>query len=103
MAEFISKNNQSIFDVCMQTYGDMNFMYKLIQDSGFPSLSTSPTIGTKFTFDESLINDFGFYNQLQSKGTILNTNQSLGDVFGEEDLQTIFISENGENYFKPEN
>lgn len=100
---YTSQNNQSVFDVCLQTYGDLNQMYKLLQDSGFSSILTYPKIGTQFTFDNSLISDYSFYNQLQNNQQTLNTKggQSLV-VFGTEDLQTIFISEDGTTEFSPE-
>jgi len=101
---FYSKNNQNIFDICIQTYGDLNNMYKLIQDSNFESLSKTPVIGTPFIFDNSLISNYAFYNQINGNGQIINTNTVVENtVFGEEDLQTIFISEDGSTEFTFEN
>ena len=100
---FSSRNNQNLFDVCTQTYGDLNKMYKLIQDSGFESLMKVPVVGTEFIFDNSLISNYPFYNQLNGSGQIINTNSHTDEiVFGTEDLQTIFISEDGTKEFTPE-
>ncbi len=102
---FYSKNNQNIFDVCIQTYTDLNKMYKLIQDSNFESLSKLPVIGTSFIFNDALISNYAFYNQIKGSGQIINTNTNEnenGEVFGTEDLQTIFISEDGSTEFTPE-
>ena len=82
-----------MFDVCLQTYGDLNKMYKLIQDSNFDSVSKNPIIGTTFNYDNSLIFDYAFFNQINGSNKILNTASNSLVVFGEEDLQTIFISE----------
>lgn len=103
---FYSKNNQNIFDICIQTYGDLNKMYKLVQDSNFESISKSVVIGTPFIFNDSLISNYPFYNQINGDKQIINTNTENDIdvvVFGTEDLQTIFISEDGSQEFTYEN
>lgn len=50
-------NGQSIFDVCLQTYGGLDFLSKLMVDNGFPNMNSDPYSGQAFVFDESLIVD----------------------------------------------
>jgi hypothetical protein len=73
---FTSIPNQSVYDVCLQTYGDLNNTYKLIQDSGFKNISNYPLPNTSFTFDKSLQKDAIFASYLSKKGIIINTVQT---------------------------
>lgn len=77
MSEFKSQTNQTVIDVCMQTYGDLNQMYKLIKDSGFLNISTYPPPLTPFIFNEKLVVDAVFAGYLKTNGIIINTGTGL--------------------------
>ena len=50
-------SGQSLHDVCMNTYGSMDYFYKLLQDSGVTDSNMVPYTGQKFTWDDTLIVD----------------------------------------------
>ncbi len=105
MQEFSSIANQSVYDIVLQTYGDLNFTYKLIQDSNFSNLLIYPVIETLFKFNPTQVIDNIFSNYLVNNGLIINTASNKSSsyiVFSEEDEKTIFTNEDGTGYFIPE-
>jgi hypothetical protein len=48
---------QSIYDVCLNTYGSLDFLFKLVKDSGHGSVDNEPFTGQQFTIDTDLIVD----------------------------------------------
>src|SRR4051812_24741992 len=50
-------DGQSVLDVCLQTYGNLDFLYKLIGDSSFDNVNTSPYSGQQFSYDPDLLQD----------------------------------------------
>ena len=57
MSTFNAINGQSLADVCLNTYGSLDFFYKLVQDSGVPNGDFLPFTGQQFTWDRSLVVD----------------------------------------------
>jgi hypothetical protein len=74
MKQFIAISNSTIYDVCLNTYGTLNQLAKLMNDNNFPGVDAYPTNGQVFLYDENLIN-------VQSNQN-LNQNYSIsaGDV-----------------------
>lgn len=70
---FTSIPNQSVYDVVLQTYGDLNKAYKLMQDSGFANINYYPLPNTNFTYDKTLQKDAIFAAYLSKKGIVINT------------------------------
>ena len=77
MKSFNSQTNQTVIDVCMQTYGDLNQMYKLMKDSGFLNISTYPAPLTPFVFNEKLVTDSVFAGYIKTNGIIINTGSGV--------------------------
>ena len=50
-------NGQTLLDVCLYTYGSLDFFYKLLQDSSVPSASDPVYTGQAFTWDQTLVVD----------------------------------------------
>jgi hypothetical protein len=48
-------NGQSIYDVCLQTYGSLDYLYKLMQDNAFAGLDDKVISGQEFVWDDSLV------------------------------------------------
>lgn len=48
---------QSIYDVCLQTYGSLDYLYKLMQDNGIPGLNENVSSRQPFAWDDSLVVD----------------------------------------------
>jgi hypothetical protein len=54
MLQFKAIEGQSLWDVCLQTYGTLNLMTKLLQDNNIESINIYPYGGQKFIWDETL-------------------------------------------------
>jgi hypothetical protein len=73
---------QSIYDVCLQTYGSLDYLYKLMQDNGVNGLDDQIYSRQEFTWDDTLAIDqlinaaFSATNQLYSTDMT-----SLGNVY----------------------
>ncbi len=52
--EYKARAGQSVFDVCLNTYGTLDLTYRLLQDSGVEDIETAPTTGQVFTFNPAL-------------------------------------------------
>jgi hypothetical protein len=57
MSKYKAIDGQSIFDICLQTYGSLDFLQKLIDDSGFDNANASPYSGQEFSYDDDLLVD----------------------------------------------
>lgn len=83
MSQFSVTQNQSIFDVCLQTYGSFDYLYKLINDNGIASIDTPLVSGQVIEWDENLITDKSLYQTLTA---------------GNVRFETKFNEEMNENY-----
>jgi hypothetical protein len=57
MQQFKAAQNSTIFDVCLNTYGTLNLLVKLMKDNNFPGVDTYPAAGQIFLYDETLVFD----------------------------------------------
>ena len=48
---------QSIFDVCLNTYGSLDNLVKLLRDSGTAGINDVPASGQVYVYDDSLVVD----------------------------------------------
>ena len=46
---------QSIYDVCLQTYGSLDFFYKLLQDNNVLNADVAVAGGQSFLWDDTLV------------------------------------------------
>ena len=77
---YYSRNNQTVYDVVMQTYNDLNRTYELIEDSFFNNIQTYPVVNTLFKFNPKLIEDKSFSNYLSKNGLVINTKTAYGVI-----------------------
>jgi hypothetical protein len=56
MAKFTAISNSTIYDVCLNTYGTLNLLGKLMDDNNYPGVDTYPVNGQEFVYDETLVN-----------------------------------------------
>lgn len=56
---FIAVSGQSIYDVCLNCYGTLNQLKKLLKDNSIPSVNDPVYNGQKFSYDDSLVVDQG--------------------------------------------
>lgn len=101
---YYSKEGQSVYDICLQVYGTLDKLTKLLQDSNFPNVNTYPVSGTLFIFTPNLTSDYQFAQWLNNNKITLNTGDPpFGDiVFSSEDESEIFVSEDETIEFTPE-
>lgn len=55
MTNYYAINGQSLADICMNTYGTMDYFYKLLTDNDYPNADILPSTGTLFVWDETLV------------------------------------------------
>lgn len=105
MATFKSQTNQTVIDVCLQTYGDLNKIYTLISDSSFASIMVYPKPQTVFTFNDQLVADSLFASYLKTNKITINTGVgtpiSEVDVLGTDDDGFILGDDSG-NWLAPD-
>ena len=70
MLNYKSVQGQSIYDVCLNTYGSFDFLLKLMQDNNIESIDVEPYSGQVFTWDETLTVD-QVANQISSNSGII--------------------------------
>lgn len=68
-AKIKAKDGQSLFDICLMTYGNLEHMYKLLQDNDIDSINETDISQKTFTFDKSSVYDVIQYNNNQYNGT----------------------------------
>lgn len=76
IASIIATEGQTLYDISLMTYGNLDNFYKMLQDSQIDNSDTSRLRGLAFNFDKNLINDFQYYKNLVSTGYIINTGDS---------------------------
>jgi len=57
MEKFYAIEGQSLADVCMNTYGSMDYFFKMLQDSGVQSANEVPYTGQIFLWEKTLVVD----------------------------------------------
>lgn len=55
--KFNSIAGQSLIDVCLNTYGSLDFFAKLVQENGIEDLDALPASGTIFLYDKQQVID----------------------------------------------
>lgn len=63
---YVSKEGQSIYDVCLQTYGTLEYLFKLIRDNNIGSVSAQ-FFHKEFFFDEDLVEDYLLYSKINNE------------------------------------
>ncbi len=92
---FYSIPNQSVFDIVIQTYNDLNKTYKLIQDSNFNNTLTYPVTQTLFKFNPTLATDAIFNSYLSKNGIIINTVKTINNKYLLQEDGFVFDLEDG--------
>jgi hypothetical protein len=57
MITFYAVSGQSLPDVCMNTYGSMDYYFKLLQDNGITDADSLPSTNFPFLWDNTLVVD----------------------------------------------
>ena len=91
-AKYYSNNNQNVYDICNMTYGSLDLMYKLLQDSNFPDIETYPVPNNLFIFDPTKIVNNGTYNFIKSSNIIFTTGGGKPAKFLATDDLSMYIT-----------
>lgn len=62
MKEFKAISNSTIYDVCMNTYGTLDYLVKLLVDNNINDINVNPTNGQIFLYDDTLVNKISNVN-----------------------------------------
>lgn len=55
LTEYKAVLGQSVLDVCLNTYQTLDYLYKLIVDSGYENVNYIPKSGDVFLYDKTLV------------------------------------------------
>lgn len=91
MTDFIAVDGSTIFDVCLNTYGTLDLLGKLMSDNNFPGAATYPVAGQVFSFDETLVVNQQTFKRTALSGEKYATKRVIipgGDIPGEFTLST---------------
>ena len=70
MSTYTAVTGQSTYDICLITYGSLDFLVKLVNDNGITDINNTALTGIAFTYDNSLIVNEILHQQLnQQYGT----------------------------------
>lgn len=56
MKTFIAVSNSTIYDVCLNTYGTLDYLVKLMVDNNHDGVDLYPENGQEYLYDDTLIN-----------------------------------------------
>lgn len=79
------KQGQSIYDICLQAYGTLNQLYKLIQDNNISNINAYIPPKTVITFDETLIQDAAITDNNTNTGVIYCTIEDTAEALQTDD------------------
>jgi len=52
---FQAVDMSTIYDVCLNTYGNLDYLVKLMVDNGHPGVNEYPAAGQVFSYDDELV------------------------------------------------
>jgi len=76
MLQYKAVDNQNIFDICLNTYGTLDLLNKLIEDNGIDNINVNPASGQLFIWDETLTADQAV-NQISQNANIIYATRFL--------------------------
>lgn len=91
MQVFSAIDGQSLFDVCLNTYGSLDFMYKLLQDNAVASVKDEVATGQAFSWDDSQVINQQVNQAYAASGIFYSTSISSA----EQTSESIIITEDG--------
>ncbi len=71
--KFNAVSGQSLLDVCLNTYGTTDLLYKLLLENAISSLDYTPVTGQQFLYDDNLLIDQGINLYLSPTNTYYAT------------------------------
>ncbi len=81
MTNYTAQTGQSIYDVCLQTYGTLNLLFKLLVDNKISVSNTHNLSGVVFIFDDELVKDYSVFNHNVTENIHYATANKVGKSF----------------------
>lgn len=75
-------DGQSLLDVCLNTYGSLDYLLRLIQDNGIENANANVQSGQIVVFEDSLVIDQSTIGQNQATGIFYATKQKINYRIG---------------------
>lgn len=73
---FIAQTGQNIYDVALMTYGTLDKIVQLVQDSDLDSLNNEAVALKEFPFDTDEVSDQSFYNKTATTTNVIGTDRA---------------------------
>ena len=73
-----SQQGQSIYDLCNQTYGTLNELFRFVKDNNIDSLNQSILTKKRLFFEYNLVKDKSVLNFLLSEEIFYSTSKESG-------------------------
>ena len=96
---YVSKNNQSLFDVCLQLYGSLEFMSQLITDNSELSYDSQIGSGQEVVYSDS-VGRKAIREQIVNNNLSLSNGANIQFVLGTQDDE--FVTTDDGSYIEIE-
>jgi hypothetical protein len=88
MLQYKAVEGQSLLDICLNTYGGLDLMSKLLQDNNIENINITPFSGQSFVWDETLTIDQAVNQTSQNSNIIyateyLHNSPAMGVISGD--------------------
>lgn len=100
MTTFYSIANQTMIDLCLQSYGTTDLLVKFCNDNNVSSINYAPAIPQAFVYDETLVTDQRLNNYVFV--TAIGIGDIGGDYYAPESGGGYYTSEDGGSIYVPE-
>ena len=75
-----SADRQTVYDLCLMTYGSIDTLYKLITDNSINTVDDTSLSGLLLTFDKTQVTDNIMLNYINKYGIVMCTGDSVDEV-----------------------
>ena len=86
--QYVSKNGQNIYDVCLQTYGVLEHLLKLVRDNNLSSIG-APFFNKEFFFDEDLVKDYLLFSKVNNENINYITEEGFRGLLTDSGIQIL--------------
>lgn len=104
LLEFKPPKNATLFDIVLNTYGTLDLLSKFMLDNNINDVNTMATGLETFTFDYSLVNNYGQYDTISIKEMQFTTGDSVLSAFFEQpnniltEAEEVLLNEDSDDF-----
>lgn len=78
IATYTVRKGQSLYDVCLQTYGDLKYLFtKLLPDNAISSINVTGLQGKVFIYDTDFVKDTALFAKNDDENIIYSTEKGV--------------------------